>query len=70
MRLKSWLRTVPTLVIIGSVLFGVFSDVLRTLPFVNSREAASLVRIGYGIVLMIIILRMPTGIVGLFRRRA
>jgi branched-chain amino acid transport system permease protein len=54
--------------IIGSVLFGLFSDVLRALPFVNSREAASLVRIGYGLVLVVLVLRMPRGIVGLWRR--
>lgn len=56
--------------IVGSVLFGVFSDVLRALPFVNSREAASLVRVGYGVVLIILVLRMPQGIVGLWRKRS
>jgi len=55
--------------IIGSVLFGTLSDFLRTLPLINSREAASLVKIGYGIVLMVIVLRMPWGIVGLWSRR-
>ncbi len=56
--------------IVGSVLFGVFGDVLRTLPIVSSREAASLVRIGYGAVLIILVLRMPQGIVGLWRKRS
>jgi ABC-type branched-subunit amino acid transport system permease subunit len=55
--------------IVGSVLFGVLSDFLRTLPIVNSREAASLVKIAYGIVLMVVILRMPRGIIGLWSRR-
>lgn len=55
--------------IIGSLIFGVFSDFLRSLPMVNSREAASLVKIGYGILLMIVVLRMPSGIVGLWSRR-
>ena len=54
--------------IVGSVLFGVLSDVLRSLPMVNSREAASLVRILYGLVLMVMVLRMPAGIVGLWSR--
>jgi branched-chain amino acid transport system permease protein len=56
--------------IVGSVVFGLFGDVLRTLPFVNSREAASLVRVGYGLVLVVFVLRMPWGIVGLWRRRS
>jgi branched-chain amino acid transport system permease protein len=56
--------------IVGSLLFGVFGDVLRSLPVVNSREAASLVRIGYGLVLIIVVLRMPRGIVGLWERRS
>jgi branched-chain amino acid transport system permease protein len=55
--------------IIGSILFGVLSDVLRALPFVGSREAASLVRIIYGLILMIIVFRMPGGIVGLLVKR-
>jgi branched-chain amino acid transport system permease protein len=55
--------------IVGSVLFGVLSDVLRSLPLVSSREAASLVRILYGLVLMVMVLRMPAGIVGLWSRR-
>lgn len=55
--------------IIGSVLFGLIADVLRMLPFVNSREAASLVRIGYGLVLLVMVLRMPAGIAGAWRRR-
>ena len=49
---------------------GVLGDVLRSLPVVNSREAASLVRIGYGLFLIIIVLRMPRGIVGLWGRRS
>jgi branched-chain amino acid transport system permease protein len=56
--------------IVGSVVFGLFGDFLRALPFVSSREAASLVRVGYGVVLVILVLRMPRGIVGLWRRRA
>jgi branched-chain amino acid transport system permease protein len=55
--------------IVGSALFGVFGDVLRSIPFVNSREAASLVHIGYGLVLVVIVLRMPRGIAGLWRWR-
>jgi branched-chain amino acid transport system permease protein len=55
--------------IVGSTLFGTLSEALRTLPFVNSREAASLVRIGYGLILLVVVLRMPSGIVGLWRRR-
>jgi branched-chain amino acid transport system permease protein len=55
--------------IVGSLLFGVLGDVLRSLPVVNSREAASLVRIGYGLFLIIVVLRMPRGIVGLWERR-
>ena len=56
--------------IVGSVLFGLFGDVLRALPFVSSREAASLVRVGYGLVLVILVLRMPRGIAGLWRGRS
>jgi len=56
--------------IVGSVLFGLFGDFLRTLPFVSSREAASLVRVGYGIVLIVLVLRMPQGIVGAWRRKS
>lgn len=56
--------------IVGSLLFGVLSEVLRSLPLVNSREAASLVRIGYGLFLIIVVLRMPRGIVGLWERRS
>jgi ABC-type branched-subunit amino acid transport system permease subunit len=37
---------------------------------VNSREAASLIRIGYGLVLIIVVLRMPRGIVGLWEWRS
>lgn len=55
--------------VIGSMIFGVFSDTLRSLPMVNSREAASLVKIAYGILLMIVILRVPAGIVGFWQRR-
>ena len=55
--------------IVGSALFGVLGDVLRSLPMVNSREAASLVRIGYGLILIVMVLRMPRGIVGLWERR-
>jgi len=55
--------------IVGSVLFGLFGDFLRTLPFVSSREAASLVRVGYGLVLVVLVLRLPRGIVGLWHRR-
>jgi ABC-type branched-subunit amino acid transport system permease subunit len=39
------------------------------LPMVNSREAASLIRIGYGLILIVMVLRMPRGIVGLWERR-
>jgi branched-chain amino acid transport system permease protein len=56
--------------IVGSLLFGLLGDVLRTLPLVNSREAASLVRVLYGLVLVVFVLRMPWGIVGLWRRRS
>ena len=56
--------------IMGSALFGLFGDVLRALPFVSSREAASLVRVGYGLVLVILVLRMPRGIAGLWRGRS
>jgi branched-chain amino acid transport system permease protein len=55
--------------IVGSLVFGVFSDVLRSLPLINSREAASVVRIAYGLLLMIMVLRVPAGIVGLWTRR-
>lgn len=54
--------------IAGSLLFGVLGDTLRFLPAVNSREAASLVRIGYGLILMIVVLRVPRGIIGFWRR--
>ena len=56
--------------IVGSALFGLFGDVLRALPFVSSREAASLVRVGYGLVLVVLVLRLPRGIVGLWRWRS
>jgi branched-chain amino acid transport system permease protein len=56
--------------IVGSVAFGLFGDVLRALPYVSSREAASLVRVGYGLVLVILVLRMPRGIAGLWRGRS
>jgi branched-chain amino acid transport system permease protein len=56
--------------IVGSFLFGLIGDVLRALPFVNSREAASLVRVLYGLLLVVLVLRMPRGIVGLWRRRS
>jgi branched-chain amino acid transport system permease protein len=55
--------------IVGSALFGVLGNVLRTLPIVSSREAASLVQIGYGLVLIVVVLRMPRGIVGLWERQ-
>lgn len=55
--------------IVGSLLFGVLGDVLRSLPVVNSQEAASLVRIGYGLFLIVVVLRMPRGIVSLWERR-
>jgi branched-chain amino acid transport system permease protein len=55
--------------IVGTVLFGGLSEVLRTLPIVDSREVASLIRIAYGVALMVIVLRMPLGIVGLVSRR-
>jgi len=55
--------------IIGTVLFGALSEFLRTLPIVDSREAASLIRIFYGVVLMVVVLRLPQGIVGLLSQR-
>jgi branched-chain amino acid transport system permease protein len=55
--------------IVGTVLFGGLSEFLRTLPIVDSREVASLIRIAYGVALMVIVLRMPAGIVGMLARR-
>jgi branched-chain amino acid transport system permease protein len=55
--------------IVGTLLFGGLSEFLRTLPIVDSREIASLIRIAYGVALMVIVLRMPLGIVGLFTSR-
>ena len=55
--------------IVGTVLFGGLSEFLRTLPIVDSREVASLIRIAYGVALMVIVLRMPIGIVGMLSRR-
>lgn len=55
--------------IVGTLLFGGLAEFLRTLPIVDSREVASLIRIAYGIALMVIVLRMPLGIVGMIYRR-
>jgi branched-chain amino acid transport system permease protein len=55
--------------ILGSLLFGILSDVLRTLPFADSREWASLLGMVYALVLMIVVLRLPSGLVSLRLRR-
>lgn len=55
--------------ILGSLLFGIFSDLLRTLPFANSREMASLLGMAYALVLMIVVLRLPGGLMSLLRAR-
>jgi branched-chain amino acid transport system permease protein len=55
--------------IVGGALFGGLSEVLRTLPFASSREASSLLRIAYAVILMIVVIRFPGGIVGAFRGR-
>ncbi len=55
--------------VVGSLLFGVLSDVLRTLPFANSRETASMLGIVYALVLLVVALRLPGGIVSLIATR-
>jgi branched-chain amino acid transport system permease protein len=55
--------------IVGSLLFGILSDVLRTLPFADSREMASLLGIVYAVVLLIVALRLPGGLVSLVAAR-
>ncbi|MGE0733513.1 MAG: branched-chain amino acid ABC transporter permease [Alphaproteobacteria bacterium] len=55
--------------IVGSVIFGVLAEALRSLPFENSREIASGARIVYALVLMVIVIKLPGGIVSLFARR-
>lgn len=55
--------------IFGAVLFGSLSEVLRSLPLTGSREVASLLRIVYALVLIVIVLRLPGGLISLLRRR-
>jgi len=43
--------------------------VLRSLPLTGSREVASLLRIIYALVLIVIVLRLPGGLISLLRRR-
>jgi branched-chain amino acid transport system permease protein len=55
--------------VLGSLLFGILSALLRTLPFANSREMASLVGILYALALLVVVLRLPGGLVSLLARR-
>lgn len=55
--------------LLGSSLFGVLSEALRNLPFTNSREAASAVKILYAFVLILVVLRLPGGLLSLVARR-
>jgi len=55
--------------ILGGALFGTLSEFLRTLPFANSREVASLLRALYAIILMVVVTRFPGGLVSIWSRR-
>lgn len=55
--------------ILGSLVFGILSDVLRTLPFADSREWASTLGMLYALALMLVVLRLPNGLVSLRLRR-
>lgn len=55
--------------IVGAVLFGVLGEILRTLPIASSREMASLLKIAYALVLMVVVIKLPGGVVGLLTRR-
>lgn len=54
--------------IIGAVTFGVISEIIRALPFADSREITSLLRIAYAVVLIIIVIRVPGGLLSLSKR--
>ncbi len=51
--------------IIGSILFGLLSELMRSLPFADSREVTSGLRILYAIVLIVTVIRLPGGLVSL-----
>jgi branched-chain amino acid transport system permease protein len=55
--------------IIGALLFGLLSELIRALPFADSREITSVLRICYAIILMVLIIRVPGGLVSLLPKR-
>jgi len=55
--------------LLGSSIFGLLSELLRHLPYTNSREAASAVKILYAFVLILVVLRLPGGLLSLVVRR-
>jgi branched-chain amino acid transport system permease protein len=55
--------------IIGSSLFSILSEILRMMPFSNSYQIASALKMFYALVLIVMVIRLPGGIVGLFVRR-
>jgi branched-chain amino acid transport system permease protein len=55
--------------LLGTSIFGILSEGLRHLPYTNSREAASAVKILYAFVLIVIVLRLPGGLLSLVKRK-
>ncbi len=55
--------------IVGASAFGLLSEVFRSLPIANSQEATSLLKIVYAVILMVVVVRLPGGIVSLLVAR-
>jgi branched-chain amino acid transport system permease protein len=56
--------------VLGAGVFSFLSEALRNLPFdVNQRQLASGAKVFYSIMLIVVALKLPSGIVGLLRRR-
>jgi branched-chain amino acid transport system permease protein len=55
--------------ILGSVLFGLLSEATRNIPFGDTRMISGALKIVYAVVLMIVVVRLPGGIVSLLPGR-
>ncbi len=55
--------------VIGSALFSVLSEIFRAIPFANSQEVASILKMIYALVLIIVIIKLPGGLVSLLPGR-
>jgi branched-chain amino acid transport system permease protein len=55
--------------LIGAALLSTLSQVFRLLPIANSYEVASLLKMIYAIVLIVIIVKLPGGLISLVRNR-